>query len=162
MKIKIVRIDKTLPLPEYKTEGAVAFDLYSREKKDIPKGEIAMLPSNFIIEVPTGYCLILASRSGTFKKGLRMANGIGIIDQDYHGPGDELKIVVQNFSNETVIVERGERIAQGILVPILRPEWEEAEVIKETSRGGFGTTGNLKQKAPGYRGLSLHPLLKGT
>ena len=143
MKVKIVRIDKSLPLPEYKTAGAVAFDLYSREKATIPSAAIVMLPSNFIIQVPEGHFLMLASRSSTFKKGLAFAGSIGIIDQDFHGPEDEFKITLRNFSNFPVTVERGERIAQGIVIPILKPEWEEVDIIKETSRGGFGSTGSF-------------------
>ena len=143
MKVKIIRVDKSLPLPEYKTEGAVAFDLYSREKSTILAGAIAVLPSNFIIQVPEGYFLMLASRSSTFKKGLAMVNSIGIIDQDFHGPTDEFKLTMQNFTNLPVTVERGERIGQGVIIPILKPEWEEVDKIKEESRGGFGTTGNF-------------------
>ncbi len=143
MKVKIVRIDKSLPLPEYKTAGAVAFDLYSREKATIPAGAIALLPSNFIIQVPKGYFLMLASRSSTFKKGLTMVNSIGIIDQDFHGPADEFKLTMHNFSHLPVTIERGERIGQGLIIPIVRPEWEEVDKIKEESRGGFGTTGDF-------------------
>ncbi len=143
MKIKIIRVDKSLPLPEYKTAGAVAFDLYSREKATIPAGAIVVLPSNFIIQVPEGYALMLASRSSTMKKGLFMVNGVGIIDQDFHGPEDEFKLPMQNFTNLPVTVERGERIGQGIILPIIKPEWEEVEKIKDESRGGFGTTGDL-------------------
>jgi dUTP pyrophosphatase len=143
MKVKIVRIDKTLPLPEYKTEGAVAFDLYVREKAVIPAGAIVALPSNFIIQVPESHFLMLASRSSTFRKGLSFAGSIGIIDQDFCGPEDEFKITLRNITSLPVTVERGERIAQGLIIPISKPEWEEVEKIKETSRGGFGSTGNF-------------------
>lgn len=143
MKVKIVRIDKSLPLPEYKTDGAVAFDLYSRERAVIPAGAIVALPSNFIVKVPEGHCMILASRSGTFKKGLSFANSVGIIDQDFHGPEDEFKITLRNITSLPVTVERGERVAQGLIIPILRAEWEEVEKIKDSSRGGFGSTGNF-------------------
>ena len=141
MKVKIVRIEKDLPLPEYKTDGAVAFDVYSREDATIAPGAAVMLPSNLIIEIPKGYGLVIAARSSTFKKGLRLSNGIGILDQDYHGPEDELKIAIYNFSPSPVAVYRGDRIAQGMIVPIERAEWEEAETIKDSSRGGFGSTG---------------------
>jgi dUTP pyrophosphatase len=142
MKIKIVRIEKDLPLPEYQTSGAVAFDLYSRVNAAIPPKELAVLPSNFIIEVPEGYFLMIASRSSTpRKKGLTIANGIGVVDQDYHGPKDEIGILVYNFTGQTVSVERGERIAQGLILPVLKVEFNEADVIKEDSRGGFGSTG---------------------
>jgi dUTP pyrophosphatase len=143
MKLKVIRIDKSLPLPEYKTEGAVAFDVYSREKATIPAGATVVLPSNFIIQVPEGYFLMLASRSSTFKKGLAMVNGIGIIDQDFHGPADEFKLTIQNFTSLPVTVERGERIGQGAIIPIIKPEWEEVDKIKDESRGGFGTTGDF-------------------
>lgn len=143
MKVKIIRVDKSLPLPEYKTSGAVAFDLYAREETLLAPQEIKLIPANFIIEVPPGYFLLIASRSGTFKKGLRMANGVGIIDQDFHGPDDELKMPIQNFSDTPISVQKGERLAQGIIVPILQPQWEEVEKIKDISRGGFGTTGSF-------------------
>ncbi len=142
MKIRIVRIDKSLPLPEYQTEGAVAFDLYAREDVKIAPGELKLIPSNFIIEVPKGHALILAARSSLArKKGLALANGIGVVDQDYHGPKDEIGILVRNFTSAEVAVGKGERIAQGLIVPVERAEWEETDSIKEESRGGFGSTG---------------------
>ncbi|MGB7957613.1 MAG: dUTP diphosphatase [Minisyncoccia bacterium] len=142
MNIKIVRVDKDLPLPEYHTEGAVAFDLYCREDATVAPRELAMLPSNFIIQVPDGYALIIAARSGLAKKkSLALRNGIGIIDQDYHGPEDEIKILVHNFTDSPVAVTRGERLAQGLIVPIVKATWEEVSSIKDDSRGGFGATG---------------------
>ncbi|HTY39870.1 MAG TPA: dUTP diphosphatase [Candidatus Paceibacterota bacterium] len=141
MKVRITRIDKELPLPEYHTEGAVAFDLYSRMDVDIAPKERAVLPSNFIIEVPKGYFLMIAARSSTAKRGLMLANGVGTIDQDYHGPKDEVGISVYNFTDEPVMVKRGDRIAQGLLIPIIHAEWQEVEKIKDESRGGFGSTG---------------------
>lgn len=142
MKVRIIRIEKDLPLPEYKTDGAVAFDLYTRQAANIGPKESVLLPTNLIIEVPAGHALILASRSSLGpKKGLQMGNGIGVIDQDYHGPQDELRLFVRNFTNAPVSVERGERLAQGFIVPIVSLEFEEVNAIKEESRGGFGSTG---------------------
>ncbi len=141
MRIRITRIDRELPLPVYHTSGAVAFDLYSRKSIAIPPKEVAVLPSNFIIEVPQGHVLLVASRSSTpGKKGLMIANGMGVIDQDFHGPDDELGILVYNFRNTPMVVERGERIAQALIVPIERVEFEEITVTETKSRGGFGTT----------------------
>ena len=71
-----------------------------------------------------------------------MANGIGIIDPDYSGDDDEVKAACFNFSSSPVIVEKGERIAQGIFVNIDRAEWEEVETMPNKTRGGFGSTGN--------------------
>lgn len=142
MKVKITRIDKTLPLPEYKTSGAVCFDMYARETTEIPAGEVRLIPTNLIIEVPKGYMFILAQRSSTaLKKGLLCGNGIGIIDQDYNGPEDELKYQVYNFTKNTVVVERGERVLQGCFIPIEKVDFEEVEKIGEKNRGGFGSTG---------------------
>ena len=142
MKVRIKRIDKSLPLPQYQTEGAVAFDMYSRIDAEVQPNEIKILPSNFIIEVPSGCALIMASRSSlSVKKGLRLTNAIGVIDQDYHGPEDEIGIAVYNFTANSVEVKKGERIAQGFIVPIAKAEFDEAEEIKKESRGGFGSTG---------------------
>ena len=141
MKLKIVRVDPTLPLPEYHTAGAVAFDFYTRVDATIAPHATMLFPSNFIIEVPPGYFLMIAARSSTHKKGLIPANGVGVIDQDYHGPQDEIRLVLHNFTDQPVTVQKGDRLAQGIIIPIVKPEWEEVTAIKEESRGGFGSTG---------------------
>ena len=141
MKLRLVRIDKTLPLPEYQTQGAVAFDLYTRVDATILPREKATLPSNLIVEVPEGYFLMIAARSSLPKRGLMLSNGIGVLDQDYHGPKDEVGILVYNFTDAPVEVRRGDRLAQALIVPTLKAEFEEVESIKEESRGGFGSTG---------------------
>ena len=141
MKVKIFRIDKDLPLPVYETPGAVGFDLISREDIEIPAGEIKLVPGNVIVETPEGYALLITSRSSTpRKKGLTQPHGLGIIDQDYCGPEDEIKIQVHNFTNETVSVHRGEKIAQGLFVKCERAEFEEVDKIENKTRGGFGST----------------------
>lgn len=129
-----------LPLPEYKTKGAVAFDIYSREETIIKPGTTELLPSNLIIKVPKGYFLMTASRSSTHKKGLMMTNGVGIWDQDFHGPEDEWQVPLYNFVKKSVTVLKGERIAQGVLIPLQRAAWQEISDIKKKSRGGFGST----------------------
>ena len=142
MKVKIKRLDKSLPLPIYETEGAVGFDLLAREEVSILPKEITLIPANVIVEVPEGYALILASRSSTPRKhGLTKPHGIGVIDQDYCGPTDELKIQVYNFKEEPVTIKKGTKIAQGLFVRVDRPEFEEVDEIRSESRGGFGSTG---------------------
>jgi dUTP pyrophosphatase len=142
MKVNIKRIDKDLPLPKYETSGAVAFDVIARVETIVPPGEIALVPGNVIVEIPQNYMLILASRSSTpIKKGLMTPHGIGIIDQDYCGPSDELKVQLYNFTKDPVTVARGERIAQGIFARIDRFDWAEVEEIEKPTRGGFGSTG---------------------
>ena len=141
MKVNITRIDESLPLPEYKTEGAVGFDLYARRATRIAPGESVRIPANVIIQTPPGYLLLLAARSSLSKKhGLMLANGIGVIDQDFCGLEDEIQLAIINVGNETHFIERGERLVQGILIQIERAEWDETE-IQAPTRGGFGTTG---------------------
>lgn len=142
MKVKIKRIDKSLPLPIYESAGAAGFDLLVRETTVVEAKEIALVPSNLIIAVPEGYMLMVASRSSTPRKtGLSLPHGIGIIDHDYCGPADEIKIQVYNFTDRTVTIPKGEKIAQGVFVKINRCDWEEVEEAAEKSRGGFGSTG---------------------
>ncbi|MBI2143753.1 dUTP diphosphatase [Candidatus Woesearchaeota archaeon] len=141
MKARIKRIDKSLPLPTYQTSGSVGFDIYSREDIEIKPHEIALIPGNIIVETPPGYMLLVALRSSTpRKKGLIKPHGIGVIDNDYCGEGDEVKVQVLNNTGNVVKVEKGERIAQGIFVKVDRFEWEEMDSMGKT-RGGFGSTG---------------------
>lgn len=142
MKVKIKRIDESLPLPVYETDGSVGFDISAREEIKIPPKEIAMVPSNLIVEVPNGYMLVVASRSSTpKKKGLLPPHGFGIIDHDYCGPEDEIRVLVYNFTDNDVVVQMGEKIAQGVFVKIDKFEWEEVDKVSDKSRGGFGSTG---------------------
>lgn len=145
MPVRIKRIDKDLPLPCYETAGAVGFDLLAREDTKIKPQEIALIPANVIVEVPKGYALILASRSSTpKKKGLKFPHSIGVIDQDYCGDGDEIKIQVMNFRQEEIVIKRGEKIAQGLFIRCEQLEWEEVSEMGNKTRGGFGSTGGHK------------------
>lgn len=150
MKVKIKRFDKTLPLPVYETDGSVGFDIIAREDAEIPPKELSLLPSNLIVEVPKGYMLVVASRSSTpMKKGLTPPHGFGIIDHDYCGPDDEIKVLVYNFKDVPAKVSRGEKIAQGVFVKIDKFEWEEVDDINKNSRGGFGSTGGYQPAGGG-------------
>jgi len=142
MQVQIKRLDKEIPLPIYHTAGSVAFDLPARATIVINPKEMALVQTGLIVQTPPGYFLAIVARSSTpKKKGLSLANSIGVIDQDYCGPEDEVKILVYNFTNAPVTVERGERIAQGIFVKIDRAEFQEVEQIDSPTRGGFGSTG---------------------
>lgn len=143
MHIRIKRIDKTLPLPEYKTKGAAAFDFYTRETITIPAQGWIRVPSNFIIETPSEYALIISARSSLAKNypGLFLANGIGLIDSDFCGQQDEILISMYNFTSKDITINRGERIAQGHFKKIERGEWEEVDEMDKNDRGGFGSTG---------------------
>ncbi|HNW71329.1 MAG TPA: dUTP diphosphatase [Candidatus Paceibacterota bacterium] len=141
MKVKIKRIDKTLPLPIYHTEGAVAFDLYSRVDTVIQPKTLERLPTNIIIATPKGYMLEIKDRSSTLKKkGLLVTTGY--IDNDYCGESDEILLQVYNLNDNSVEIEKGERLGQGVFIKIDLAEWEEVESMNNNSRGGFGTTGH--------------------
>ena len=142
MEIKITRIDNELPLPEYKTSGAVGFDLYARVNVEIPPKEIRLIPLNVIVAVPDGYFLLVASRSSTpQKKGLMCANGLGVMDKDFCGTGDEINYIGYNFTNESITINRGDRIAQGVLVRYETAQINELTTPLQAGRGGIGSTG---------------------
>ena len=109
----------------------------------VPAGRVVLVRTGLIIEVPTGHCLAIFARSSTpLKRGLMVANGVGIIDPDYCGPADEIMIQVLNFTGADVQIRRGDRLAQGIVLPAPRVQWQDVEEISQTTRGGFGATGN--------------------
>lgn len=142
MKVKIKRIDTSLPLPEYQTSGAVAFDLTSRTDMTIAPKTLGLVPANLVIETPPGYMLMVSSRSSTpKKKGLLIPHGIGIVDRDYCGEKDEVMMQFYNFTDQEVSVAKGERIGQAVFVRIDKSEWEEVNEMSADSRGGFGSTG---------------------
>jgi dUTP pyrophosphatase len=140
MRVRIKRVDKTLPLPEYHTTGAVAFDLYSRVDAVIQPKTLERLPTNIILEIPKGYMLEIKDRSSTLKKkGLLVSTGF--IDNDYCGDSDEILLQVYNLTDKEVVVEKGERLGQGVFIKIDLAEWEETDTMNNNNRGGFGTTG---------------------
>jgi dUTP pyrophosphatase len=141
LNVRIKRIDTELPLPTYATPGSVGFDLLCRETTEVAPHALARIPANIVVQTPPGYMLLLTMRSSTAgRKGLLIPNGVGIIDQDYCGEGDELMISVYNFRDEPTTVTRGERIAQAIFVPIIQAVWTEVAEVGQ-GRGGFGSTG---------------------
>lgn len=141
MLVKIKRIDKSLPLPKYHTQGSVGFDLYCRESVEIPPKEFRYVAQNVIIECPRNYALLWIARSGMHKRGLMLLNGIGLFDQDFSGPEDEGKAILYNFTNDAVKVEKGDRLVQCVFVNCAIVDFEEVDVIQEKTRGGLGSTG---------------------
>lgn len=141
MKVRITRTRDDIPLPKHHTDGAAAFDFTVVEDAVIQPREIAALPTGLIICVPEGFMLMIAPRSSLArKKGLAMPNGVGIIDPDYCGPDDEIKLLLTNFTDRPVAVKKGERLCQGVFVRVDRAAWDEGPPSGET-RGGFGSTG---------------------
>ena len=141
MQINFTRLSPDVPMPEYKTPGACAFDIAVMQSITLQPGERALLPTGLIIHVPPGHVLVLASRSSNAKKGLRLGNGIGIIDQDYCGPTDQIFAALHNFGDQPYTIEKGERLLQGLILPVARATFVETVASTGADRGGFGTTG---------------------
>ncbi len=140
MKVKIKRLDPSIEIPRDQTSGAVGFDLAARHDAVISPKELIVMPTGVVVCIPKGYMLLLNSRSslGTKKKLLMPS---GIIDQDYCGPEDELKLQLYNFTDQPIQVKKGERLGQGIFVRVDPAEWEEVDTLTAKTRDGFGTTG---------------------
>jgi len=142
MRLKIRRLDSTIPLPTYGTDDSAGFDLAAAHELSVEPRQIALVRTGLMIEVPAGHFLGIFARSSTpLKRGLMVANGVGVLDPDYSGPDDEVLIQVLNFTDAVVHVRRGDRLAQGIILPAPRVTWQEVGTIREVARGGFGATG---------------------
>lgn len=144
MNLRILRLRDDVSLPSYGTAGAAAFDLAVAEDTMVPTGVIQLVPTGLAVAVPEGHFLAIFARSSTpLKKGLMVANGVGVLDSDYCGPTDELRIQVINVIGEPVYLRAGDRIAQGMVLPVNRVTF--VEETKDTwgtqDRGGFGSTG---------------------
>jgi dUTP pyrophosphatase len=142
MKVRIKRIDKSLPLPEYHSIGAAGFDIYARVDMTIAPHEVGHVPSNLVVETPEGYVLVVAARGSLFKRtGLMMANSVGIVDYDYRGDNDEIMLPLYNVTDKEAVIKKGERYAQGIFLEFEKGEWSEVDKMDNTDRGAFGSTG---------------------
>ena len=142
MNVRIRRLHPDTPLPRYESDLAAAFDFSAAEDVIIEPRQVALIPTGLVVEVPPGMFLGVFARSSTpVKRGLMVANGVGVIDPDYCGPADEVKIPVMNFTAATVTIRRGDRIAQGIFLAAPRVTWAETGELRADSRGGFGATG---------------------
>jgi dUTP pyrophosphatase len=134
-----------LPLPAYETAGAAGMDLRAAiaegEAVVLVAGARAAIPTGLTIALPEGYEAQVRPRSGlALKSGVAPLNTPGTIDSDYRG---EVKVILVNHGHEDITLRRGDRIAQMVIAPVIRAEWDEVEVLAETARGagGFGSTG---------------------
>jgi dUTP pyrophosphatase len=141
MRLTVTRLRPSVSLPVYSTPGAAAFDLAAADDVEIGPGEIKLVGTGLVVGVPDGHFLAIFARSSTpLKRGLMVANGVGVLDADYCGPGDELKVQLLNVTNEPVAIKAGDRLAQGIVLQAPRVEFVEGDATAP-SRGGFGSTG---------------------
>ncbi|MGJ8661411.1 MAG: dUTP diphosphatase [Bacteroidota bacterium] len=142
MKIKVNNTSNHA-LPAYETSSSAGLDVRANlvENVVLAPMERTLIKTGLFLEIPAGYECQVRPRSGlALKKGLTVLNSPGTIDADYRG---EVGVILINLSNETVILENGERIAQLVFAQVEQAEWIETQVLSETERGtgGFGSTG---------------------
>ena len=144
MKLKIKKLNENAVTPTYGSVSSAGADLYAlldKAKIEIPPHETVLVHTGIAMEIPEGYVGLVYARSslGT-KRGLAPANKVGVIDADYRG---EIMVSLHNHSNTLQEIDNGERIAQIVIAPFLKAEFEEADELSDTVRGagGFGSTG---------------------
>ena len=143
VKILIKKINSKVKLPSYKTDGSSGMDLMAFLDKPISilPQQSRLIPTGLFIAIPDNTEVQIRPRSGlAVKNNISVLNTPGTIDSDYRG---ELKVILYNYGNEEFIVKNEDRIAQMVLMPIIKASFEEVENLPETIRGegGFGSTG---------------------
>jgi dUTP pyrophosphatase len=145
--VRIMRLEhgRDLPLPAYETGDAAGMDLRAAVPQSAPyhlePGDRAAIPTGLCVALPAGFEGQVRPRSGlALKSGLTVLNSPGTIDADYRG---EIRVILINHGRERVTLQRGDRIAQLVIAPVIQAAWEEAETLETTVRGagGFGSTG---------------------
>jgi dUTP pyrophosphatase len=140
MKLKLKRLDPGLRVPFYATDGSVGLDLYAAHAQEVRFGQVAKFPTGIAVEIPPGFEGQVRGRSGLGKLGVGLPNGVGTIDSDYRG---EIQVMLVCHQYGGHYVQRGDRIAQLVIAPVVRAEIEVVEELSETERGegGLGSTG---------------------
>ena len=143
VKVKIKKLDPKVKIPQYKTEGSSGMDLmaFVKESLKIKPNSSELIPTGISIAIPQDTEIQIRPRSGLAAKSqISVLNTPGTIDSDYRG---ELKVILFNHGKKEFTVNNNDRIAQMVLMPILKVEFEEVEDLPETMRGsgGFGSTG---------------------
>ncbi len=157
IKVNVRRLDHAtdLPLPAYQTAEAAGFDLVAAVPAEKPvtlsPGDSALIPTGLIFELPPGTEAQVRPRSGLAAKfGVTVLNSPGTIDSDYRG---EVSVILINLGKKPFTINRGERIAQMIIAPIIRAVLMEVAVLSGTKRGagGFGSTGSATSASSAHK-----------
>lgn len=137
--VKVKKLHPDARIPEYKTEKSAGFDFYSIDTFIVEPGETKVIPSGLAFEIGDNSELNLRGRSGLSLKHCYMVKE-GTIDEDYRG---EVGFIISNYSLERLVLEKGDRIAQGVISPVIRETFIEVKELTPTERGagGFGHTG---------------------
>ena len=143
VKVLIKKLNPSVQLPSYKTNGASGMDLmaYIKNSINLEPGKSCLVPTGLSVAFPKEYEVQIRPRSGlAAKNNISVLNTPGTIDSDYRG---EIKIILFNHSNDNFIINNNDRIAQMVLTPIVKMELEETNELPESIRGegGFGSTG---------------------
>ena len=142
-KVLIKRLSSKVELPKYKTQGSSGLDLMAFIEKSIklnPKESI-LVPTGISVAIAEDLEIQIRPRSGlAAKSNISVLNTPGTIDSDYRG---EIKVILFNHGNNEFIINNKDRIAQMVLTPIIKAEFEEVDKLPDTIRGegGFGSTG---------------------
>ena len=142
-EILIKRLSKDVPLPKYETDGSSGMDLTANIENEviIEPGKTKLVPTGISLSIPNNFEIQLRPRSGlAAKHQISILNTPGTIDADYRG---ELKVILINLGEKTFIIEKGLRIAQMVLCPVIKANLKEVNELEKTERGigGFGSTG---------------------
>ena len=142
-KVKVKKLDERAVLPTYGSEFSAGADLYAvcDDEVVIQPNETKFIRTGLAMEIPQGFAGLIYARSGlACKRGLAPANKVGVVDADYRG---EVMVALHNHSDAVQRISAGERIAQLVVAPFLKAEFEESESLSDTVRGegGFGSTG---------------------
>ena len=143
MRVKVMKLKPDATLPTRGSTSAAGYDLYACPETEtvvIESGKTVKVGTGLAFEIPEGYFGAIFARSGLAVKGLRPANCVGVADSDYRG---EYIVALHNDSNADMVVSKGDRIAQLVVMPYLPVEFSEVEDLEKTERGagGFGSTG---------------------
>ncbi len=143
VRVRLVRQGraKEFPLPAYGTPFSAGVDIRSAEDAVIESGERASVATGLYMELPVGYEAQVRPRSGlAIRHGVTILNAPGTIDSDYRG---EIRVLLVNLGLDPFQIRCGDRIAQMVIAPVSRVEWEESDELDESERGagGFGSTG---------------------
>lgn len=145
LRVKPLDHFKGLELPRYETPGSAGMDLRAALPEDAPvtlaPGQWQLIPTGLAIALPEGYEAQIRPRSGlAAKHAISCVNTPGTVDSDYRG---EIRVNLINHGREPFTIQRGERIAQMIIAPVIQAVWDEVDSLDETERGsgGFGSTG---------------------
>ncbi|MBE6839934.1 MAG: dUTP diphosphatase [Ruminococcus sp.] len=144
MILRIKKLNENAEIPKRATNGSAGYDLCACIEEDvvIKKGQIVKIPTGISAEINTNEAaLMIYARSGlASKNGVTLVNCVGVVDSDYRG---EIVVPLINLGNDDYIIEKGARIAQLVVTPVILPEIEEVSELSDTDRGsgGFGSTG---------------------